>query len=105
MAFVMRNIDTGERTQSTASHCAGSPWSHSGIPIGPTAFTQDAGDVDFKVIRQNNDAQPAPTNWVLRNSGTVAITLKQGAPGSMGTTICHTGFRAEIPALLSHRRT
>lgn len=93
MAFVMRSNVTGARTQSTASHCAGSPWSHSGVAIGPTAFTQDSGDVDFKVIQQNNETQPAPTNWVLRNSGTVAITLKQGAPGSMGTTICHTGFR------------
>lgn len=46
------------------------------------------------MIRQNNEAQPAPTNWVLRNAGTVAITLKQASPGSVGTTVCHTGFRS-----------
>ncbi|MGI8792159.1 MAG: hypothetical protein ACR2H3_03115 [Acidimicrobiales bacterium] len=93
MAFVMRNNSTGDRAQSSASHCAGSPWQHDGIAIGSTTYTRDWGDVDFKVIRQNNETQPAPTNWVLRDAGTVAITLKQAAPGSMGTTICGTGRR------------
>lgn len=93
LGFVMVNNANGDREQSTASHCAGSPWTHDFISIGSTVFTQDSGAVDFKVIRQNNESQPAPTNWVLRNGGTVAITLKQASPGSQGTTICHTGHR------------
>lgn len=93
LGFVMQANGNGDRAQSAASHCPGSPWTHNGIPIGPTIYTRDWGDVDFKVIKQNNEAQPAPTNWVLRNAGTVAVTLKQASPGSNGTTICHTGSR------------
>jgi hypothetical protein len=93
LGFVMRQPGTGIRFHSSASHCPGSPWTHAGIPIGPTTWTQDSGNHDFKVIRQNNETQPAPSNWVLRNNlTTTAITSKMSAPGGLGVTVCREGF-------------
>lgn len=93
LGFVMRN-SAGVRFMSTVSHCAGSPWRHGGRDIGSTIWTQDSGRVDFKVIRETNEREVAPTNWVYRNfDPSASITLKITSPGSslVGNYLCSEG--------------
>jgi len=84
----------GVRFMSTASHCPGSPWNHAGRAIGSTVWTQDSGRIDFKVIRENNQNEAVPTNWVYRDSTpTATITTKITNPNSslVGNIVCLEG--------------
>jgi len=97
MGFVMKN-HTGQRFQSTASHCrsngSGTYWYHATRGIGPTHWTDDTGDHDFLLIRQENQGEPAPTNWVYRNGNTAtAITDKLTTlSNGQGAPICTLGY-------------
>jgi hypothetical protein len=92
MAFAMTD-GLNIRYMGSASHCAGSPWKQGAYNIGHTVWTQDAGKVDFKVIGENNESQPAPKNFVYRPDNTATpITLKIVSPSStIGNTVCLEG--------------
>jgi hypothetical protein len=94
LGFPMRN-GQGVRFQSTAGHCLSDAWYQGGnVPIGWSAWQQLSGSVDFQSIWQTNLDEPAPSNWVLRNSGTVAISTKIVSPrATIGNYTCTEGKR------------
>lgn len=83
----------GVRYQATASHCAGTPWRHGGRDIGGTAWTEDVGNHDYKVIRNQNENERAPQNMIYRNTQTATpITIKLVTPSNgAGVHVCHEG--------------
>lgn len=96
LGFVVRTYH-GIRRHTTAGHCPSATWSHGGRSIGPTIWNPYNGAVgnhDVQIIRQQNQGEPAPSNWVYRNSGTVAITTKITDPNSSleGNNLCTEGW-------------
>lgn|GEM_PF-1725780 len=95
LGFVLYNPGVA-RYATTASHCAPSPWSHGGTPIGPTHWTQDAGSVDAKAVKINSPGYWDATNMIRRPSNLrFRITLQINNPGAslVGNIICRVGQR------------
>ena len=86
----------GIRYQATASHCAGTPWRHAGRDIGGTAWTEDAGNHDYKVIWQQNENERAPQNFIYRpNLTATPITTKLVTPSNGYLVhVCHNGINS-----------
>ena len=77
--FVMKDW-AGVRFQTTAAHCPGrQPWPywhrHSNWDMGHDHWTQQWGRVDLKIIRQQNQAQNAPANFLYRNALNTALPI------------------------------
>lgn len=108
--FAMKNPATSVRFMSTASHCAGTPWYHNGVYIGPTAWTLDSGNVDGKVIAIANDRLAQPNNSILRGGNwDTRITSKIASPSSslVGNYLCSegSGGGTRCGTLLSYNST
>jgi hypothetical protein len=82
LGFVVKD-HYGRRHHTSASHCGAGDWSHAGRGIGPTVWNDNRSNYDFQAIRQNNQGEPAPTNWVYRFANQATpITLKITSPGN-----------------------
>jgi hypothetical protein len=92
--FVMKNPD-GVRYQSTAGHCGPGPFSHNGVQIGFTAWARDSGNVDARIVQQNNQSQNAPRNWVFESGTDNALPVTSKVTSSYGTSgdyLCKHGY-------------
>lgn len=101
LGFVMKDW-AGVRFQSTAGHCPGAqpaPYYHyhGGWQIGPDHWTEQPHHlnrgVDLKIIRQNNQGQNAPANFIYRDeSTTTQVWYKNTDPSQVHRyRVCFVG--------------